>query len=211
MHKNSELLFRKYGAPYIKDGAKVLEIGPDLLPISTYQACCNRSKNQWHSIDLYVSQHLTYTATTPYEFPIADNTYDVVISGQVIEHVPKIWVWMQEIVRITKPGGFVITIAPCSWPYHEAPHDCWRIYPDGMRALVEDAGLVIDQINWGSLETPEIQHSIPGRSFDHQPQLYRELMVNLAALGDFPIEKSFDTICIARKPMSIEIMSKARA
>src|SRR5690242_20556400 len=109
MHQNSELLFRRHGAPYIKNGAKVLEIGPDKLPASTYRACCDRVAAQWDTIDLYVSPHLTYTATTPYNFPIGDDTYDVVLSGQVIEHVPRIWAWMREVARIIKPGGFVVT------------------------------------------------------------------------------------------------------
>jgi SAM-dependent methyltransferase len=200
MHRNSELMFREFAVKHIADELKVLEIGPDKCP-STYQQCCNRLNKQWDTIDLSENnKQLTFVAETPYKFPINSEAYDVILSGQVIEHVPRIWAWMQEIVRITKQGGLVITIAPCSWPYHEAPQDCWRIYPDGMRALSEDAGLIVEFITLASLESPDVTHMIPGRSFEHQPQFYRELSAKLAALGNFPIEKSLDTICVARKP-----------
>jgi SAM-dependent methyltransferase len=199
MHKNSELMFSAHAVNYLTDHLKVLEIGPDEFP-STYQKCSGRVGRQWDTIDLNENEQLTYTTKDPYNFPIPSDTYDAVVSGNVIEHVPRIWTWMCEIARITKPGGLVITGAPCSWPYHTAPYDCWRIYPDGMRALCEDANLRIEFVTWGSLELPEIAEAIPGRSFEEQPQPYRDLCMQLAALGNFPIEKSFDTLCVARKP-----------
>ena len=55
-----------------------------------------------------------------------------------MEHVSRIWLWIKELERITKPGGKIILISPISWPYHEAPIDCWRIYPEGMKALIND-------------------------------------------------------------------------
>jgi hypothetical protein len=53
---------------------------------------------------------------------------------------------MSQIARILKPGGRMCMIAPYSWGYHEHPVDCWRIYPEGMRAIVELSGLIVDQV-----------------------------------------------------------------
>ena len=119
---------------------RVLEVGPDGFP-STYQKLVADPSIRWDTIDIYDSDKLTYRAASEYSFPIADGMYDIVLSGQVIEHVKKIWRWMNELARVCKPGGLVITINPVSWPFHEYPVDCWRIFPDGMRALYEDAGL----------------------------------------------------------------------
>jgi len=151
MHPNSRLLFKKYASSLIRDGARVLEIGPDDFP-STYQQIVGDRKTQWETLELSHRPGITHVASSEYKFPIEDNTYDVVISGQVIEHVRKIWVWMNEVARICKPGGLVITINPVSWPFHENPVDCWRIYPDGMRALYEDAGLTVQTSVFESLE-----------------------------------------------------------
>jgi hypothetical protein len=99
-----------------------------------------------------------------------------------------------------KSGGRLILVVPCSWPYHEAPYDCWRIYPEGIRALVEEVGLIPEILTFGSLEQPEFSEAIPGRSFDHQPEEYRDIVLKLAVTNNFPVEKSFDSICVARKP-----------
>ena len=54
-------------------------------------------------------------------YPIESDVADVVVAVNVMEHVRKPWIWMREITRICKPGGYVITINPVSWPYHEDP------------------------------------------------------------------------------------------
>jgi SAM-dependent methyltransferase len=151
MHLNSKLLFESHAKPLFRDGMRVLEIGPDSFP-SSYQKIVGNGRLVWETIDLYNLSDLNYKSINEYEFPIQSNTFDVVLSGQVIEHVRKIWVWMKEVARVCKPGGLVITINPVSWKYHLAPVDCWRIYPDGMRALYDDAGLEMKKSVFESLE-----------------------------------------------------------
>ncbi|MFM6270267.1 MAG: hypothetical protein ACKPFA_27785, partial [Dolichospermum sp.] len=92
MHNNSILLFKKYALSYFKPNIHVLEIGPDGFP-STYQSIVNDSSIIWETLDIYESNKLTYTATSEYIFPIQDQTYDIIISAQVIEHIRKPWVW----------------------------------------------------------------------------------------------------------------------
>lgn len=199
MHLNSQLLFDRYARALFAPGLKVLEIGPDGFP-STFRRNMPDG-TQWETADIYESAQLTYSKVDAYALPIPDGQYDIVFSAQVIEHVPKVWKWFPELARVTKPGGLVITINPNSWPYHEAPIDCWRIYPEGMKALCEEAGLVAETIFSGSLEQPERQRAIPGRSVESQPRLTRLGFKMLGAFG-FPIEKAFDTITIARKPVN---------
>ena len=97
MHLNSELLFHKYALPFFREGMKVLEIGPAGYP-SAYQKIVDNPTITWHTIDFdnttfidNAVSELTYTLNNPYSFPIDDNSYDVVLSGQVIEHVEKIY------------------------------------------------------------------------------------------------------------------------
>jgi SAM-dependent methyltransferase len=67
--------------------------------------------------------------------------FDVVISGQTLEHVYRPWIWIKQVAGLCRPGGLVWICAPNTWVYHEHPIDCWRIWPDGMRALFAEAGL----------------------------------------------------------------------
>jgi SAM-dependent methyltransferase len=159
MHLNCDLLFKKYALEHFKDNALVLEIGPDIIP-STLSLMVGNPTITWESLNLAIGEEtsrtrnsqLTILADNEYAYPIADNTYDIVISANVLEHVKKFWKWFEELKRIVKPGGLIITIAPVSWPYHEAPVDCWRIYPDGIRALYEDIGLTDVFTTFESLE-----------------------------------------------------------
>src|SRR3954454_12021003 len=144
-------MFDRYGADCITTGDRVLEIGPDLIP-SSYRGRVSVEVGSWETLDFAGRPGVTHGTEDPYHFPLPDDGYDVVLSGQVIEHVPKIWRWMPELARIVRPGGVVITVAPISWPFHEAPVDCWRMYPDGLCALYEDAGLTVEVAEWGSAE-----------------------------------------------------------
>ncbi len=190
-------MFEKHALGAFKPGMRVLEIGPGAFP-SDYQKTV-RCDVVWHTLDIYDSPALTYSKAPLYQFPIPDGSYDIVLSGQVIEHVSKIWTWMRELARVTRPGGLVITVCPASWPFHEYPIDCWRIFPDGMKALSEECGLVVESSVCESLELPGYKRSIPGRSPEFQHPLARQIFRILGAFG-FPVERSFDTITLARKP-----------
>lgn len=198
MHTNSKLLFQKYAIEHFRPGCRVLEIGPNKIP-SDYQQLVGSQCAAWDTLDMTDNPGLTYRTQSEYSFPIADSAYDVVVSGQVLEHVRKIWTWMREVARVCKPGGVVITVSPVSWPYHEAPHDCWRVYPEGMRALYEEASLDVLMSNWESLEAPQFSRHIPGRSWEWQPRGWRTANRLLGHFG-LPVESAFDTITIGRKP-----------
>ena len=160
MHANSRLLFQKYALDHFESELRVLEVGPDGFP-STYRGLVGDRSGEWDTLDLYAHPELTFESVPEYAFPIDDGRYDIVLSGQVLEHVPRIWRWMEEVSRVCKVGGVVITINPVSWPYHEAPLDCWRAYPDGMKALYEDSSLEVLLSRWESLETPGHSRYIP--------------------------------------------------
>jgi SAM-dependent methyltransferase len=203
MHENSKLLFEKYAKKYFRPGMRVLEIGPDGRT-SSYQLFfkseikCWRKSIQWDTVDVYQDPNLTYVAVDEYSFPISDALYDIVLSGNVMEHIRKPWIWIKEVARVCKKQGLVITITPVSWPYHEAPIDCWRVYPEGMKALYEEAGLEVIESTFDSLEVSSYRRSIPGRSPEWQSRKWRVTSQLLGRLG-FPVERAYDTITIGEK------------
>jgi hypothetical protein len=101
------------------------------------------------------------------------------------------------VARVCKVGGTVITIAPVSWPYHEAPIDCWRMFPEAMHTLYAEAQLDVLLAHFDSLEL-SLKRKIPGMSPEWQSSARRAGFRFLGKLG-FPVECAFDTIAIGRR------------
>jgi SAM-dependent methyltransferase len=187
---------------------RVLEIGPDQIPSTLQRLVASElpsgDKVIWETLDMASRPGVTYGGTDEYAFPIPDDTFDVVIAVQVLEHVRKVWRWVPEVGRVCKPGGMAAFIAPISWPYHEAPVDCWRIYPEGMKALCEESGLVIEVSQEESLERavyPELamyRRTYPGVSCSNM-QLSGRVKNILKRLVLLPIPYANDVITVARK------------
>lgn len=87
-------------------------------------------------------QNSTILVENGYNWPeFADESYDMVISGQVLEHVEYFWCSLLEMQRVLKKGGILANIAPSHWQEHRAPFDCYRYYADGFRAMTKFIGL----------------------------------------------------------------------
>jgi SAM-dependent methyltransferase len=74
---------------------------------------------------------------------VPSESFDAVVTVSTLEHTRHPWLVVQEIARIMKPGGLACLTAPFAWPYHAHPIDCWRIYPDGMEAIMRLAGFEV--------------------------------------------------------------------
>ena len=108
---------------------------------STYKELFDSA--EYTGLDLDAGPNVDIVASVPYVWPIADCSFDVVISGQCLEHVEAPWFWIKEVARVCQSPGLVIVIAPWRWAEHKRPVDCWRILPDGMKFLLEYAGLEV--------------------------------------------------------------------
>ncbi len=68
-----------------------------------------------------------------------ENSFDVVLSTEMLEHVRD---WRRVIAGlkgVLKPGGrVVITTRSRGYPFHAAPHDYWRFEPEDMRLIFSD-------------------------------------------------------------------------
>jgi SAM-dependent methyltransferase len=200
MHENSKRMFTRHVLPLFGGSPRVLEIGPDGVP-SSYRKLVDAARGPaavaaWDTVDLASRPGMTFAARDEYTFPIADGAYDVVLSGQVLEHVRKPWRWLPELARVCRPGGHVVTISPVNWPYHEAPVDCWRAFPEGLRALYDEAGLDVVLARWETLEPRGVLPRCPRPVSDHAPGL----LYKLARAVRWPLARAYDAVTIGQKP-----------
>lgn len=61
---------------------------------------------------------------------IVDESQNLVIAVELLEHTEHFWKVINEIIRICKVGGFIFITCPSfNYPKHEYPIDLWRIGP----------------------------------------------------------------------------------
>jgi len=124
---------------------KILDVGSCLAvgQTDTYRNFITSKLWKYVGLDLYQGNNVDIVANDPFNYPFNDSTFDVIISGQCIEHNANPFRWVREISRILKPGGKVCFIGPSKGKIHRSPpttYDYWRILPDGMEAILKNAG-----------------------------------------------------------------------
>ena len=76
-----------------------------------------------------------------------DDTFDVALCTQVLEHVSEPEGVLREIQRVLKPSGKLILSAPQSWHEHQVPHDYFRYTSYGLEYLLSKAGFAVEEMN----------------------------------------------------------------
>jgi SAM-dependent methyltransferase len=110
----------------------------------SYRPLFDRKPWRYLGVDMTVGKNVDIVLRNPYRWrEIRAGSADVIVSGQTFEHTEFFWLTMREIARSLKAGGLVCIIAPSAGDEHRYPVDCWRVYPDGLRALARSARLEV--------------------------------------------------------------------
>jgi predicted SAM-dependent methyltransferase len=159
MHPTSynamSLLLNKIGsfkAQQTEAKLSILDVGSRIAEVdqTSYKTLVQAKGWNYLGLDIEQGINVDVVCESPYKFPLEDSSVDMVISGQVFEHVEFPWETIKEIHRVLRPDGIAIIIAPSSGQEHRYPFDCYRYYPDGMIALGKWAGFksTLAQSNW---------------------------------------------------------------
>lgn len=149
MHESSYNEMKKFVSGYLgrKRKLSILDIG-SLDVNGTYRPLFDNPKWKYTGIDIVEGKNVDVVSQNPYSYPFDDKSFDVVISGSVMEHVEDLHKFIKEAARVLKKDGIMCHIAPWVFPEHKFPIDCWRILPGGMKFLLEEiAGIKILQIH----------------------------------------------------------------
>lgn len=85
-------------------------------------------------VDIQAGRNVDVAMTRPYTIPLRSNSMDVVLTGQVFEHIPFPFASMLEIARVLRPDGLLFMTVP-SRGHRHSTYDLWRFYPDALRAF----------------------------------------------------------------------------
>ena len=147
MHNSSYKTMKDFLSNFDKNkNLKILDVGS--LSINT--TLCYRSlmSENWEytGIDIVEGPNVDIVTKDPYKYLLNNEIFDIVISGQCMEHVLLIQDWMKELYRVLKPGGSICIIAPSTGKQH-TNIDCWRIMPHGMNLLMEWVGFKVRDVH----------------------------------------------------------------
>lgn len=140
MHPSSKVQMKRFINKYLGREANlsILDVGSYDLN-GTYRELFTCSNWTYRGADLIgtAEKNVDILLKGPYYWGIEAESFDVAVSGQTLEHVEDLHLWIQKFDFVLKPRGLVCIIAPWQWRIHRYPLDCWRILPDGMRFLLE--------------------------------------------------------------------------
>jgi hypothetical protein len=143
VHKSSLEEMRKFADSLPARPLRIADVGSCDVN-GQYRSIFERPEWKYIGLDVQAGKNVDVVLPSEYEWNnIQDGAFDVVVSGQALEHTRFPWLFVKELARIVRPGGAVCIIAPYQWDYHKFPIDCWRVYPDGMRAVMEHSGLTV--------------------------------------------------------------------
>lgn len=78
--------------------------------------------------------------------PLEDNSVDIIISIQVVEHLCDPQQALSEMARVLKPGGHLFMTTPFFYQEHQQPYDFYRYTRYGLTHLAEQAGLSVHYV-----------------------------------------------------------------
>lgn len=137
--------------------AKILDVGSYNVN-GCYREIFQDAKFEYTGLDMEPGPNVDLVPKSPYSWSeLANDSFDVVISGQALEHIEFFWITMSEIVRVTKEGGLICLIAPNGFGEHRYPVDCWRFFSDGMVALARFTSLEVLHAHTNAAPTKEDQ------------------------------------------------------
>ena len=117
---------------------EILDFGSQVVDEQprSYRELFDDANWRYRGLDIEAGSNVDVVVDNAYSWDaVPADSVDVVVSGQAFEHVEYFWASMFEIVRVLRPGGLAAIIAPAGGFEHRYPVDCWRFYPDGMRAI----------------------------------------------------------------------------
>jgi SAM-dependent methyltransferase len=122
--------------PVASNGAVALDLGSDKCP---YRALLESRGYAVKTLDLTRDHGADYAGSAE-ATGLPNESFDLVLCTQVIEHCMNPWGALAEAFRILKPSGSLIVSAPHVWFYHPHPTDHWRFTQEGLVRLCRDVG-----------------------------------------------------------------------
>ena len=128
---------------------KILEIGADQkrLDLKKYKPGA-----RFDSLDIEGKSKPTFTANAEVQSILKPRSYDSILAFNVLGHCRNPFSVTKNMHTWLRPGGIAFCAVSSSQRVGRCPEDCWKIQPDGLRALFSNFRK-IQIISYGNLTT----------------------------------------------------------
>jgi SAM-dependent methyltransferase len=123
----------------VPPGGRVLDFGSAESPYRRFFA----PDVDFVAADLPGNPHAALHLNPDGTLPADDNSFDAVLSTQVLEHVTDPALYLAECFRVLRPGGRLLLSTHGFMVWHPDPVDFWRWTCSGLQRIVEQAGFEV--------------------------------------------------------------------
>lgn len=150
MHPSSLNNMKIVKSKYLKltKQSRILDVGGrGLNKDRSYRSIFEHESQEYLIADVVNGPGVTHVMPGPYTLPFDDDYFDLVVSGQMLEHCSNPFKSVSEMKRVTRSSGYIVIIAPSTGPRHDS-QDCWRFMDDAFKAIVNDIGGIKIIADW---------------------------------------------------------------
>jgi len=144
MHESSynemKSVMYRYLHVYADRELVVVDVGSQAMGGQKSYRSLLADKWKYIGVDIVAGPNVDMVMPNPCSIPRDSDSVNVILCGQTLAHARRPWLLVKEMARCLDRGGHLFCACPAYQHLHRFPEDCWRIYPDGMHVLLEDAG-----------------------------------------------------------------------
>ena len=118
---------------------RVLDLGAGM---AKYKEIIKKSATEYIACDVKKNENIDKVCDVS-NLDFLPESFDTVISTQVLEHVDNPFTVAQEIKKVLKTGGNAIITAPFMFPYHADPKDNFRFSHEGLEEIFKSINFEI--------------------------------------------------------------------
>ncbi|MBR5502843.1 MAG: methyltransferase domain-containing protein [Methanobrevibacter sp.] len=148
MHKNSYLKIEWFKENYLNadENLKILNLGSfDSTKEFDYKKIFEEDNWTYLSLDNKKDTKADIIVNDIYNwYEIEDDSFDVIFSSHLFEHLDFFWLTLSQIERVLKPNGIMCIVVPSAGgkhDYHLA--NCYRFHTGGLHAMAKYLGFEI--------------------------------------------------------------------